>query len=168
MRVLPATGSQIYGKIFDKSSIENFSGNKGKITLGTNFCGRGTNIHYDDDYPLHVIITYGPRNVRALGQAIGRTGRNGKHGTTRIICHIDQFLYPVIFQDNGISEVISEFKIKDKLQNEYIKIFKILKPWIFSNIEEKQIFSKENKKTMKDILINYSMNYFYKLRVNFA
>lgn len=46
-------------------------------TIGTNACGRGTDI-ITKSFPLHVIVAYYYSNSRAMNQAFVRTAREGK------------------------------------------------------------------------------------------
>lgn len=61
------------------------AGQKGAISLGTNVWGRGTHIDIGEK-PLHVIVTYYSSNTRVMNQAFGRTARQEKFGTIRVIC----------------------------------------------------------------------------------
>ena len=69
----------------DKLKPDNIAGIKGSISLGTNVCGRGTDIKNPQN-PLHDIVTYFSSNSRVMYQAFGRTARQGNEGSARIIC----------------------------------------------------------------------------------
>ena len=57
------------------------------IIAGNNY-GRGKNadLEVSNTDHLHVIIGFYSQNIRSVHQARGRTGRNGRSGTTQIIC----------------------------------------------------------------------------------
>ena len=153
------------GTDMNKSTIENSSGLKGMVTLGTNFCGRGTNIEYANDFPLHVIIAYGPRNNRSLCQAYGRTGRNGKKGTTRIICtKKDFFKITKIPKDDQVNSILNEYDLKKSKQTIYIESFKSKRPWIFDPNKIRSydhIFTQRDKESLRDLFINVNRNTAY-------
>lgn len=131
------------------------------ITSRTNFCGRGTSIEYSNDYPLHVIISYGPRNARALGQAIGRTGRNGHAGTTRIICTKKAY-YNItkVPKEDMINKILTDYDLKNKRQSSYISQFKKDLPWIFdsSKISSYNLFTDDEKSQLRESVINVNRN----------
>lgn len=146
------------GMKMDKSEIENKSGLEGMITLGTNFCGRGTNIDYKEQKPLHVIIAYGPRNVRSLKQAYGRTGRDGKSGTTRIICTKEDY-YKIAKKPNQalINNTLKQFDLKKQRLSNFIESYRTNRPWIFNPNEEnlnKIRFDNEDKTKLYTEFIN--------------
>ena len=60
------------------------AGRRCAISLGTNVCGRGTDIK-NPAKPLHIIISYITSNVRVMQQAYDRTGRKGTQGSVHII-----------------------------------------------------------------------------------
>ena len=141
----------------DKSNIEKKSGQKGNITLGTNFCGRGTDIKYNNDHPLHVIIAYGPQNDRAMKQAYGRTGRNGKAGTSRIICIKDDFYKASKKMNNTlIDDILNEYDIKAKRQSDFIELFRKPREWIFNSnkADLNERFNDSNIYYLRDIETN--------------
>ncbi|KAK8865011.1 hypothetical protein M9Y10_010540 [Tritrichomonas musculus] len=144
------------GTNLDKSLIEENSGKRRMITLGTNFCGRGTDIEYEEDYPLHVIISYGPRNIRALGQAYGRTGRKGKPGTTRIICTRNAYhKICKVPNEKLIKKVLDEYDLKKEKQFKFIGQFSAVRPWIFNS---NYIITRDFKDYEKDKLQNTVIN----------
>ena len=146
------------GKNLNKDMIEMQSGKPGNITLGTNFCGRGTSIDYDENFPLHVIITFGPLNVRALEQAYGRTGREGKIGSTRIICTKESYFKLItIPSNNEINKILSEYDIKKQKQFDYIRYYKDNFPWIFNqnnDILKPEKFSSFDIEQLNKAIIN--------------
>ncbi|KAK8839804.1 hypothetical protein M9Y10_031512 [Tritrichomonas musculus] len=132
---------------------DKLAGIESTISLGTNVCGRGTDIIVKGK-PLHVIISYYTTNTRILWQAYGRTARQGRKGTARIICLRNQYLYPAFFNDYGMQTVIQEYSIKNQIQAEYIQYFKETRSWIFDhNIEDVNI-SKEEIAKLRDVRIN--------------
>ncbi|KTD50967.1 hypothetical protein [Legionella quateirensis] len=67
--------------------IENHAGLPGMVTVSTGMIGRGTDIPLKDkaaDRGLKVLVNYLPRE-RELNQIIGRAGRFGAEGDTRLI-----------------------------------------------------------------------------------
>ena len=70
------------------------SGHSGRILLATNAAGRGTDIIIDDLSKerggLYVIIGFFPQNSRIEYQAIGRAGRQGNPGRSKIIVSEDE------------------------------------------------------------------------------
>ena len=111
---------------------EMISGAEGSITLGTNFCGPGTNIRVKRK-PLHVIISCFTSNTRVLNQGYEQTGRKGQQGTVRIIFIKKQFLQSQFDNsDNRYNDSMKIFKYKKKKkQFEFIEHFKKNRPWIF-------------------------------------
>lgn len=71
----------------DRKSISE-AGKAGQITIATNAAGRGIDIILDEKAKkqggLHVIVTFIPMNQRILGQAIGRSARQGQPGTASV------------------------------------------------------------------------------------
>lgn len=114
------------------------AGRKGAVSLGTNVCGRGTDIKKPQK-PLHVIISYYTSNVRVMQQAFGRTGRKGKRGTVHIICHKEQYITPLeIIKDDNLIDVLEDFRTKNQLQVDFINKFKETRGWIFEPITESE------------------------------
>ena len=146
-----------YINIFDgkNSSMQpdKIAAYNGAVSLGSNVCGRGTNIKAKNK-PLHVIISYYIPNSRVMDQALGRTARHGRKGTTRIICLKDQFLTPLHVNDKGIDLAIEEFLIKNQVQTEYIQFFQDSRSWIFSSKMPKQTLKDEQLQILKSARIN--------------
>lgn len=112
------------------------AGRRGAVSLGTNVCGRGTDIKKPEK-PLHVIISYYTSNVRVMQQAFGRTGRKGKRGTVHIICLKVQYLIPPeIIKDDNMVNVLNDFTCKNALQIKFITQFKEKREWIFEPIRK--------------------------------
>lgn len=53
----------------DNVRVDFIAGQEGAISLGTNFCGRGTDIR-SSIKPLHVILTYFTSNKRVMKKAL--------------------------------------------------------------------------------------------------
>lgn len=72
------------------------AGNKSVITIATNAAGRGTDISLSKEVinngGLHVIFTFFPDNDRIEAQGAGRAGRQGNHGSYRILIPHDDAL----------------------------------------------------------------------------
>ena len=123
--------------IFDGKNEEikpdTIAGLKGAVSLGTNFCGRGADIK-DMSKPLHVVVTYHTANTRVMNQAFGRTARQGNRGTVRVICLINDFLFPTLsFSTDTAKNILEDFKIKNKMQIEFIEAFGQKRKWLFDN-----------------------------------
>lgn len=128
------------------------AGLRGAVSIGTNSCGRGTDIKVKD-LPLHVIITYYSSQRRSMDQAFGRTARQGKRGTSRIICLLEQYFEPKdILTDVG--DTINEFSIRNKMQREFVENYKSKLQWLFSNFPEKPKIKDNLLKELRETKIN--------------
>lgn len=131
---------------------------EGQVILGSNVCGRGMSIQYSDEKPLHVIVSFGPKNFRSLKQAIGRTGRNGKRGTARIICTKKD--YQTMTQPQVIKafiDCLNRFKYKNAFQSELIDYYsQTNNNWIFTSIgiEMEPKITEEQKLMLNDTFFN--------------
>ena len=138
----------------DKMKIENESGKSGIITLGTNFCGRGIDIKFQEK-PLCVIVTYYKDDKRSIDQVIGRAGRNGRPGITRIICtkkmYNEGFKTP---KEDAMHAIISEFDIKNNEQTKYIKKINKKYPWIFNDADFTAKISKKDALSLRECSLN--------------
>ena len=83
-RVLNATNAAA------EPEIVQAAGRRGAVTVSTGMAGRGTDIVVDDDIEggLVVIIASLPSSARAERQIRGRTGRQGRHGTSRLCAYL--------------------------------------------------------------------------------
>ena len=139
------------------------SGIKGAISLGTNACGRGTDIIIKN-YPLHVIVAYYSSNTRVMNQAFGRTARQGQKGSCRIICLKNQYFSPINVLTN-VDSSMNEFAIKNLRQREFVDHFKNKRNWIFSGYLNKQKidnkYIKELRKTKINVNRIVAYNYTY-------
>ena len=130
------------------------SGRKGAVSLGTNVCGRGTDIK-DPEKPLHVIISYYTSNSRVMQQAFGRTSRQGREGTVSIICLKDQFISPIeIMETDSMKEVLEDFQVKNEMQAQFIEDFRKNRSWIFDANVVKQKFEPKHIEIMRKSKIN--------------
>ncbi|KAK8889049.1 hypothetical protein M9Y10_033792 [Tritrichomonas musculus] len=138
----------------EKIKPDKIAGLKGAVSLGTNVCGRGTDIK-EPSKPLHVVVTYYTSNTRVMYQAFGRTARQGKDGTVRVICLMSQFLSPQqTFTENSMQNVLSDFTIKNDLQIKFIEEFRKKRRWIFDSNIRAQKISKEYIQKMRNARIN--------------
>ncbi|KAK8881401.1 hypothetical protein M9Y10_004137 [Tritrichomonas musculus] len=124
-------------------------GAKGAISLGTNICGRGTNIICSSSYPLHVIVAYYQSNTRVMEQAFGRTARNGQVGTCRCICLKSQLCLDLDVNPNKISKEVNEVDMKADKLKQFLNYFQDKHPWIFEFDLSKQDFDSKSK--IKDL-----------------
>ena len=60
------------------------AGTKSMITISTKMIGRGTDIHVHEEYPLEILCSYLPTS-REYWQMVGRAGRYGQKGLTRLV-----------------------------------------------------------------------------------
>ena len=142
----------IFNGINEMIKADYIAGIKGSITLGTNVCGRGTNIIAKGP-PLHVIVSYYSSNVRVMEQAFGRTARQGRKGTYRIICIKTQYFKPVNVLKNA-DALLTEFSIKSHHQQKFVQHFEVNRPWIFSGFPGKQVIDSSTLKELRSTKIN--------------
>jgi preprotein translocase subunit SecA len=78
----------------DEAYIIGRAGAQGRVTIATNTAGRGTDIILHRlslaKGGLHVIMGFLPSNKRAEYQGLGRAGRQGQSGSSRLIVLVDQ------------------------------------------------------------------------------
>ena len=143
--------------VFDGVKFENpekLAGFDGAISLGSNFCGRGTNIKCEGN-PLHAIVSYYSSNVRVIYQAYGRTARNDHERTCRIICVKDQFFNPIeILTYDDIEKEIKKIRYKSNFKSEFINYFREKLPWLFSPLDINIEVSKEIAQKLEKTHLN--------------
>ena len=138
----------------EKIKPDRISGLKGAVSLGTNVCGRGTDIK-EPFKPLHVIVTYYTSNTRVIQQAFGRTARQGNEGTVRIICLMSQYNSPQeILNENSTEDVLGDFLLKNNMQVKFIEDIRLKRRWIFDSDMRSQKISREHIKKMRETRIN--------------
>ena len=138
----------------EKIKPDRIAGLNGAISLGTNICGRGTDIK-DPIKPLHVVVSYYTANTRVMHQAFGRTARQGKEGTVRVICLLSQFISPIeTFTEKSIKVTLNDFDLKNTMQIKFIEEFRKKRKWIFDSKIKSQKIKKEYIKQMRDARIN--------------
>ena len=144
------------GKDSRKSNPEYIAGRAGAISLGTNFCGRGTDIKCQSKaLPLHIIVSYSPKNQRAMFQAFGRTSRQGKPGTTRVICSKEQIYSPrKKMSELVIKEILDEFQLINKQQKKFIQYVSDKRKWLFEKEKPRFVFEKDDIKQIRSAKIN--------------
>ena len=89
-------------------------GHSGNILVATNAAGRGTDIIIDENSKnnggLFVIVGFFPQNSRIEFQAIGRAGRQGNPGKSKIIVSRDEkfVYYKYIFRNSLLGKIGEE------------------------------------------------------------
>ena len=135
-------------------SPESIAGKNGSISLGTNFCGRGSNIEAKGN-PLHVIVSYYSSNVRVMQQAFGRTARNGNEGSCRVICLRDQFIQSnEVLNNKSIKDVLTEIDLKKAKQSKFIHHYQKKLKCIYQDKIDKQEIEKDFASKLKESRIN--------------
>lgn len=130
------------------------AGKTQSISLGSNVCGRGTDIK-NLTMPLHVILTYYTSNARIISQAFGRTARHGHHGSAHIICLRDQFISHMdIVNNEAIYTVLTELNSKNTLLKDYLDGFRRARSWIFAANLKKQTLTVDQIAELRDCKIN--------------
>lgn len=148
----------------DRSQIEENSGKPGSITIGTNFCGRGISIECTSK-PLHVIVAYYSDDKRAMYQVIGRAGRNGYPGSSRIICLKQEKYCPLSENDEkSTKELLSDFKIKKDKQAKFIQDLKASYPWVFHDKKTKGKLKLEQIRDLNQYNINVNRKTAYQFK----
>jgi preprotein translocase subunit SecA len=109
------------------------AGTPGSITIATNTAGRGTDIPLQKDSlcggGLHVIFTYLPDNERVERQGIGRAGRQGQPGSSRLILfHSEALLYPLLLALRNVRvESLSVARrtrtLVERVNHRYLSVF---------------------------------------------
>jgi preprotein translocase subunit SecA len=136
----------------DKVAIE-AAGRPGQITIATPAAGRGTDIklHPRSEAAggLHVIIAKIPKTKRALEQAIGRSGRQGKPGSATILLAP----YEVFYNTNSLASNSASISA---LQTRFASYIKGTYPWLFSNTPKQNfenfelLFGSDYKDVLRD------------------
>ncbi|CAF1374953.1 unnamed protein product [Rotaria sordida] len=134
--------------------------------------GRGTHIKTDEieEYGgLHVILTFLPSNQRVEEQALGRTFRQGKRGTSQKILNAINFIHYKDFdikkeRDNIEENMLDDFKkhelkiinLKDDLFAKFCKFLGEIRQKIRQNTN----LFKNIKNTVKDLIVNVKPSVF--------
>ena len=127
------------------------SGHSGRILLATNAAGRGTDIIIDDLSKqrggLYVIVGFFPQNSRIEYQAIGRAGRQGNPGKSKIIVSKDEDFISnnkIFIPNNEINEeslyLFRKNNVED-ISNARIKFFEKEKVYYY-NLKKYFLFKK--------------------------
>ncbi|KAK8878470.1 hypothetical protein M9Y10_005243 [Tritrichomonas musculus] len=152
--ILTFSGSDNDKNESHKQQMENESGKPGMITLGTNFCGRGISIDFKEK-PLCVIVTYYNEDKRSINQVLGRAGRNGYPGLTRIICTKEMFLKGDEKPDKkAMISILKDYEVKNKAQLDFANDIRSRFSWIFDETVFNKEMTKENITGLKKYNIN--------------
>ena len=159
--------------------ILNNVGHPGNILIATNAAGRGTDIIIDENSKnnggLYVIVGFFPQNSRIEFQAIGRAGRQGNPGTSKIIVSRDEefIYYNYIFIKKFLEEIeedeakmlylCRELSIKD-ISRTRIDFFKKEKIYFF-NLQKFFLFKEFFMILFQNNLFKY---YFDTINSNFG
>lgn len=131
-KIMRFTGDTKNNDESDKKKLEENAGKPGRITLGTNYCGRGVDIKYTDK-PLVVLVTYDNDDKRAIQQVLGHSGRNGSPGIARIICTKQMVNeYSKKIADTTMIAILNEFDIKKSKVHDLINTIREKHYWIFN------------------------------------
>ncbi|CAF4173007.1 unnamed protein product, partial [Rotaria sordida] len=146
--------------------------NPGEIIIATNLAGRGTHIKTDEieEYGgLHVILTFLPSNQRVEEQALGRTSRQGKRGTSQKILNAINFIHYKDFdikkeRDNIEENMLDDFEkhelkvinLKDDLFAKFCKLLGEIR----QTIRQSSNLFKNIKNTVKDLIVNVKPSVF--------
>ena len=90
---------------------------KSQIIVSTALASRGTDIRVSNQMNelggLHVLLTYLPKDTRTERQIIGRTGRSGQPGSSRLILNQEALLEQLgeEFNDNNLKDVRDSIEI---------------------------------------------------------
>lgn len=148
------SGSNNETSDIDKNKLEETGGKSGMITLGTNFCGRGISINYTNK-PLCVIVSYYSEDKRSIDQVLGRAGRNGFPGMTRIICTKKmRFGTHICYDEEKILNSLNEFDIKNQFQLTFINDMRSSMSWIFKDFEYTEPITKSDASKLRESNIN--------------
>ncbi|GAM25759.1 hypothetical protein SAMD00019534_089340 [Acytostelium subglobosum LB1] len=98
----------------DEDYVVTHAGEPGRVTVATNTAGRGTDIKLTAESlkagGLHVIVGFYPSNSRVENQGVGRAGRQGQPGSSRIIC-----LESGLNRETRSCKAVSEARVKKLL-----------------------------------------------------
>lgn len=147
---IPANKINTFDGTTDQATaLETYGGQDSAITLGTNYCGRGMDIKCNKS--LHVIVSFSPQNSRSVEQAFGRAARNGKPGTTRIICTKESFISKLSKTSaNNVEKILSFYEINTIKWVKFITNFTQNRDWIFTTISDSLADLKKAPKLNKD------------------
>ena len=90
---------------------------KSQIIVSTALASRGTDIRVSNQMNelggLHVLLTYLPKDTRTERQIIGRTGRSGQPGSSRLILNQEALLEQLgeEFNDNNLKDIRDSIEI---------------------------------------------------------
>ncbi len=111
--------ANLLNEVQDQSEEEILSqaGLPGSITVATNVAGRGTDILLSQESlkngGLHVLLTFYPDSDRVRDQNVGRAGRNGEPGSSRIILSFERLKNTL---DSDLQIVFTTLPSQNRLQ----------------------------------------------------
>ncbi|KAK8886442.1 hypothetical protein M9Y10_041905 [Tritrichomonas musculus] len=87
-------------------------------------------------------------------QAFGRTARQGKKGTVRIICMKEEYVSACIeFNIKEIEAILKDFQYKKDVQLQYIEHFRKSRGWIFDSRIGPQNISDNYIHDMRELIL---------------
>ena len=131
------------------------------VILAVNNFGRGKNADTEvkNGNHMYVILGYYSHNTRSVYQALGRTGRNGKLGITKIICLKQQYFSSILVNKAGSKTLVENMNSSNdpvdliqEARNDIVEMLNEKKcEWIF---DETKITEKSVNKLPSEFFIN--------------
>jgi preprotein translocase subunit SecA len=107
----------------DEDFIVSSAGNNAAVTIATNAAGRGTDIALSLDAikhgGLHVLFTFFPSDERIEAQGAGRAGRQGNHGSYRVVVPHNDDLLMLVKNKKLLANYLNPAILKEKDLHDY-------------------------------------------------